>query len=207
VSGFGPTLLVALYIACELIANITAGRAVEVAGISAPGGVFIYALTFTLIDLVNERLGKRGAQRVVLAAFVANLLLALYASLILALPVPSFFNRQDAFLAVLGATPRIIGASLSAYLVSSFIDVEIFAAWKARVGGYKWARVLISNSVSTGVDSAVFVVLAFAGTLPLFPLIVGQYLIKMAVTVCSLPLIYATRFIEVSGGQAEASSN
>lgn len=206
-SGLGPTLLVALYIACELIANITAGRAVEVAGISAPGGVFIYALTFTLIDLVNERLGKRGAQRVVLAAFVANLLLALYASLILALPVPSFFNRQDAFLTVLGATPRIIGASLSAYLVSSFIDVEIFAAWKARVGGYKWARVLISNSVSTGVDSAVFVVLAFAGTLPLFPLIVGQYLIKMAVTVCSLPLIYATRFIEVSGEQAEASSN
>jgi uncharacterized integral membrane protein (TIGR00697 family) len=203
----GPTLLVALYIACELIANITAGRAVEVVGISAPGGVFIYALTFTLIDLVNERLGKRGAQRVILAAFAANLLLALYTSLILALPVPSFFTRQDAFLTVLGATPRIIGASLSAYLVSSFIDVEIFAAWKARVGGYKWARVLLSNAVSTGVDSVVFVALAFAGTLPLLPLIVGQYLIKMAVTVCSLPLIYATRFIEGSGEQAEASSN
>ena len=205
-SGLGPTLLVALYIACELIANITAGRAIDVVGISAPGGVFIYALTFTLIDLVNERLGKRGAQRVILAAFAANILLALYTSLILALPVPSFFTHQDAFRTVLGATPRIIAASLSAYLVSSFIDIEIFAAWKTRVGGYKWVRVLLSNVVSTGVDSIVFVVLAFAGTLPLLPLIEGQYIIKMMITICSLPLIYATRFMEVSGEHAGSSS-
>ena len=91
---------------------------------------------------------------------------------------------------VLGATPRIVGASLIAYLVASLVDAEIFAWWRARVGGYRWARVLVSNAVSTAVDSVVFVTLAFAGVLPILPLVVGQYVVKMVVTVLSLPLIY-----------------
>lgn len=187
------TLLIALYVACELIANITANKPVEILGVSAPGGVFIYALTFTLIDLVNERLGKNGARTVVYSAFGANLLFALYATLIIHLPPPPFFTGQEAFATVLGATPRIVGASLAAYLVSSMVDIEVFAFWKRRVGSHAWARVMASNGVSTAVDSALFVVLAFAGSLPLIPLILGQYAIKMAVTVVSVPLIYLAR--------------
>ena len=194
----GSVLLIALYIACELIANISAAKPVEIWGIVAPGGVFIYALTFTLIDLVNERMGKRGARHVVYAAFAANLLFALYAMLIVALPSPAYYLNAGAFATVLGTTPRIVAASLFSYVVSSLIDVEIFAAWKKRVGRHKWARVLASNSVSTGVDSLLFVVLAFGGNLPLVPLIAGQYLIKMAVTVVSVPLIYATKYAEPS---------
>lgn len=192
----GSTLLISLYIACELIANITASKPVSVFGFVAPGGVFIYALTFTLIDLVNERLGRQGAQRVIYAAFAANTLLALYSMFIIALPSPSYYTNQNAIATVLGSTPRVVAASLLAYLVSSLIDVEIFAAWKRRVGGHKWARVILSNTVSTAVDSALFVTAAFAGTLPLIPLIVGQYLIKMAVTVISVPLIYASKYVD-----------
>jgi queuosine precursor transporter len=197
-NGLAITLIVTLYVACELIANITAGRAVSLFGFTAPGGVFIYALTFTLIDLINERLGKAGAQKVVAGAFAANVLFALYTMLVLALPAPAFFEHGDAFTAVLGATPRIVVASLTAFLVSSLIDVEIFAAWKQRVGGHKWVRVVASNAVSTAIDSALFVAIAFAGLLPLLPLILGQYLIKMAVTVVSIPLIYAIK--DVSAG-------
>lgn len=204
--GIGVPLLIAVYVACELIANISAGRPVEIWGLQAPGGVFIYALTFTLIDLINERLGKVRARHVVLGAFAANLLLALYSALVLSLPAPSYFARQEAFAAVLGATPRIITASLLAYLVSTWIDVEIFAAWKARIGGSAWVRVLTSNAVSTGVDSILFVTIAFAGILPLLPLITGQYLIKMAVTLVSLPLITAARFLGLPDAPAESSS-
>lgn len=203
-NGAGVPLLISLYVACELIANITAGRPLDILGVQAPGGVFIYALTFTLIDLINEKLGKTRARHVVIGAFAANALLALYSALVLALPTPSFFLHHEAFATVLGATPRIISASLFAYLVSSWIDVEIFAAWKARIGGRKWVRVLTSNAVSTGVDSILFVGIAFAGTLPLLPLITGQYVIKMAVTLLSLPLIYATRFLSPAGASGES---
>ncbi len=73
------------------------------------------------------------------------------------------------------------------------MDTEIFAWWRARVGGPKWARVFASNAVSTLIDSILFIGIAFAGVFPVVPLIRGQYLVKMAVTAISLPLIYAVR--------------
>jgi queuosine precursor transporter len=189
------TLAIGLYIACELIANVTAVKPVVLGGLGVvvPAGVFIYALTFTLLDLVNERLGRRGARQVIATAFCANVLLAAYAWLTVWWPAPAFFDGQEAVARVLGATPRIVVASLVAYLIASLLDAELFAWWRARVGGYRWARVLVSNGVSTAVDSGVFVTLAFAGVLPVLPLVAGQYLVKMAVTVVSLPLIYGIR--------------
>jgi len=67
------------------------------------------------------------------------------------------YTHQTAFVLVLGSTPRIVVASLIAYVVSSLIDIEIFSWWKEKVGRHKWARVLASNAVSTFVDSIVFV--------------------------------------------------
>lgn len=189
------TLAIGLYIACELIANVTAVKPIVLGslGVVVPAGVFIYALTFTLLDLIHERLGKRGARQVIGTAFCANLLLAAYAQLTVWWPAPAFFDGQASVARVLGATPRIVGASLIAYLAASLLDAEVFAWWRARVGGYRWARVLVSNAVSTAVDSLVFVTLAFAGVLPVLPLVVGQYVVKMVVTVLSLPLIYGIR--------------
>lgn len=195
---------VGLYIACELIANITAAKPIVVGPIVVPAGVFIYALTFTLLDLVNERLGKLGARRVIATAFCANLLLAGYAQFTVWASAPAFFDGQPAFARVLGATPRIVVASLLAYLGSSLVDAEIFAWWRARIGGFRWVRVLVSNAVSTGVDSVLFVTFAFAGVLPIAPLVVGQYVIKMAVTVASLPLIYLIRGAPPAGGWSAA---
>ncbi len=194
--SFEIILIVSLYIACELIANTTAGKPVALPGnIVVPAAVFIYALTFTLIDLINDRLGKQGARRVVYAAFLANLLLAAYTQIAIWLPPAPFFGAegQAAFTSVLGSTWRVVTASLTAYLVSSLIDVQIFAWWRERVGRYRWARVLASNAVSTLIDSTVFITIAFLGVMPVLPLIAGQYLVKMIVTVISIPLIYTVR--------------
>ena len=193
-------LLIAIYISAELIANITASKPVSVVGITVPAAVFIYALTFTLVDLVNERFGKQGARYVVYAAVAANLLLAGYVKLAAVLPAASFYTGQEAFAAVLGSTPRIVAASLVAYFVSSLIDIEVFSWWRQRVGRHKWARVIASNAVSTLVDSAIFISIAFAGIFPLFELIKGQYIVKMAVTVVSVPLIYLIRDRKREGG-------
>jgi uncharacterized integral membrane protein (TIGR00697 family) len=187
------TILIGLYIACELIANVTASKPVQLGGIVVPAAIFIYTITFTLIDLINESLGKQGAQKVILAAFIANLLLAAYAQLAVALPPAPFYSGQEAFAGVLGSTPRIVFASLTAYLLSSLIDAEIFTFWRARIKGLKWTRVLVSNAISTWVDSVVFITFAFYGTLPIWILIKGQYMIKMAITLLSLPLIYLVK--------------
>ncbi len=201
------TILLGLYIACELIANVTASKPVQLGGIVVPAAIFIYTLTFTLIDLINESLGKSGAQKVILAAFIANLLLAGYAQLAVLLPPAPFYSGQEAFAGVLGSTPRIVFASLTAYLVSALIDAEMFALWRIHVRGPKWARVLASNTLSTWVDSVVFITLAFHGVMPIWPLIKGQYIVKMAITFVSLPLIYLVRSRSGQEGSPSAREN
>ena len=105
------TLAIGLYIACELIANVTSVKPLALGrlGVIVPAGVFIYALTFTLLDLIHERLGKRGARQVIGTAFAANLLLAGYAQLTVSWPAPAFFDGQAAVERVLGSAPRIVG--------------------------------------------------------------------------------------------------
>lgn len=197
------TILIGLYIACELIANVTASKPVQLGGLVVPAAIFIYTLTFTLIDLINESMGKEGARKVILTAFLANLLLAAYVQLAVMLPPAAFYSGQEAFSGVLGSTPRIVFASLTAYLISSLIDAEIFSFWRARVQRLKWTRVLVSNAISTWVDSVIFITFAFYGTMPVWILIKGQYVIKMAITLLSLPLIYLVK----SSGKFGATSS
>lgn len=185
-------IFVCLYVACEIIANVTAGRPVSIFGIVVPSAVFIYTLTFTLVDVIHEIYGKEGSRKVILGAFFANILLAVYTYLVIHLPAPGFFTDAKSYETVFGTTPRIVFASLTAYLISSMVDVEIYHLWKKRVRKAKWSRVLASNSVSTLVDSFVFITIAFAGVMPILPLIAGQYIVKMVITVLSLPLIYTT---------------
>lgn len=187
-------IFVGLYIACEIIANVTAGRPVQLFGIVVPSAVFIYTVTFTLVDVIHEIYGKDGARKVVYGAFLANILLAVYAYLIIHLPAPSFFTEGKAYETVFGATPRIVFASLTAYLISSLVDVEVYHAWKLYIKRFRWSRVLVSNGVSTFVDSCIFITLAFYGVMPVLPLIIGQYVVKMGITLFSLPLIYTTSY-------------
>jgi len=188
-------LLVALYVACELIANVTAAKPVVLPlGLAVPAAVFIYALTFTLVDLINERLGRHGARQAVYAGFAANLLLVAYAQFAICLPAPEWWAGQGAFVATLSSTWRVVAASLTAYLLSSLADVQVFAWWREWVGvRFAWARVLVSNAVSTLIDSTVFVTVAFLGVMPVLPLIAGQYVVKMVMTLVSIPLIYTVR--------------
>jgi uncharacterized integral membrane protein (TIGR00697 family) len=184
-----PIMLAGLYIACELVANITASKISIIGPFAVPAAVYIFTITYTLLDVINRVLGPQEARRIIMVAFVCNALLALYSFLAVALPPAPFWDGQEAFARTLGSTPRIVVASLLAYLVSSHLDVSIYAWLSKRVA--PWARVLVSNGLGLGADTVIFITLAFAGTgVALTSLMLGQYVIKMVVTVISIPLIY-----------------
>lgn len=197
------TYLIGLYVACEVIANISAGKITQFGPFTVPAAIYIFALSFTLIDLINEALGKHGARRVVIAGVAANCALALYSLLVVALPAPPWFAHAQSFRDVFGLAPRIVAASLIAALISGLLDVELFARLRRRVNA-GW-RVVASNALSTLTDSVLFILLAFAGA-PNMPsgvlairalalLILGQYVVKMLVTAVSVPLIYTVHAV------------
>ncbi len=182
-------LLASVYIAAEVIANVTAGRLVQLGPLVLPGAIFIYALTFTLRDAVHAAGGLAVARAVVWGGFLANALLALYGLFVLVLPAPPWFE-DAAYRAVLGQSARVVVASLTAYLVAQLANTYLFEG----IRGGLVAKVSGSNAVAILLDTVVFITLAFAGTsAPLFNMMLGQLLFKFVISLLLLPLVYAVR--------------
>jgi len=183
-------VLTAGYLLCQIIADVTASKMVDLFGIYVPAAVFIYALTFTLRDVVHKQLGKQTAVFMVLTAGVVNVLMAAYFMFTVWLKPAPFWGNQEAYNLILGVVPRVVGASILAEMVSELIDTEVYHRIKHLA---PWKRVLGSNAVSLPIDSLIFVSVAFAGTMPVAALIsvmLGQVLLKSIITVISIPLIY-----------------
>ena len=187
-------LVVAAYVAAQMLADVLSLKIALVAGFSVDAGTFVYPFTFTLRDMVHKLLGRAAARAVIVAAGVVNLAMAgLFAFAAWLPPDPTWLLQRE-FAAVLAPVWRIVVASIVAEIASEFTDTEIYHLWVTRVTRrYQWARVLVSNSVSVPLDSLLFSWGAFGGLLPVatvWSIFWANVLMKGAVTLVSLPGIY-----------------
>ncbi len=181
-----------LFAACLLVSNILASKIMMVGPWSAPAGVLVFPLAYIINDVIAEVWGYRKARLIIWAGFGVNLLAVLFFSLgILATPAP-FYGSQEAFSTVLGNTPRIVAASLLAYLVGSFLNAYIMSRFKVLTRGKGFSiRAVVSTLVGEGADSLIFITVAFAGIFPagvLFTMVLTQAIIKTVYEIAVLPL-------------------
>ena len=101
------------------------------------------------------------------------------------------------FAAILTPVWRIVVASIIAEVVSEMIDTEVYHWWVTRITRkYQWLRVLVSNSISTPVDSLIFCWGAFGLRLPnsvVWSIFFANIILKGMVTLVSLPSIYVVK--------------
>ncbi|MCY4064681.1 MAG: queuosine precursor transporter [Chloroflexi bacterium] len=190
-------IVAVLYVAAQMLADITALRILSIAGLSISGGTLIYPITFTLRDLVHK-VSTAGIARILIFASAAiNLFMALLFWLVAELSADLAVGAQAEFGMVLAPVFRITIASIVAEVVSELIDTEMYEVWVRRYAQrWQWGRVLASNAVSVPVDTALFTVLAFWGVLPtevMLSLFLSNILVKFAVTFVSIPGIYLVK--------------
>ncbi len=189
-------LVVAAYIAAQMLSDIASLKIGLVAGLAVDMGTFIYPITFTLRDVVHKVLGRDNARLLIVAAGVINLFMALYLMWAASVPGDPGWGLQKEFSAILAPVWRIVIASIVAEVFSELMDTEVYHWFVTKVTRKKqWLRVLVSNSVSVPVDNVIFAVGAFAWTLPwavVWQIFVWNLLVKYAMTLLSLPLIYIT---------------
>jgi uncharacterized integral membrane protein (TIGR00697 family) len=187
--------LVALFVTCLIAANITAVKLISLYGLLLPAAIVIFPVSYILGDVLTEVYGFRQARRVIWLGFLCNLIVVAAIWIGLVLPASSFWDGQEAYERILGAAPRILAASFLAYLVGEFANAFVLAKMKiATEGRFLWARTIGSTLVGQGLDSLVFITLAFAGVIPLSALataIVTQWLVKSAYEAAATPLTYA----------------
>lgn len=187
-------LVTAIFVTCLITANITAVKLVGIFGLVLPAAVIIFPISYIFGDVLTEVYGYRQARRVIWLGFFCNLIAVVAIWVGQILPAASFWDGQAAYEHILGYTPRLLIASFLAYLVGEFVNSFVLAKMKIATGGrWLWTRTIGSTLVGQGLDSLVFITLAFAGTIPLTALasaIVTQWLAKSVYEAAVTPLTY-----------------
>ncbi|MGI9274305.1 MAG: queuosine precursor transporter [Endozoicomonas sp.] len=184
-------MIFSLFFAGMAIAAVLASKIILIAGYAVPAGVLAYAITFACTDIVGEAYGEKTARNMVLAGFVAMVVVTGLIHLAIAWPAAPFWDGQANYEQVLGSSSRIILASLVAYLCSQTLDIWIFSRLrKATNGKHLWLRNNLSTFSSQLIDSAIFVTVAFYGVFPISEMIIGQWIVKMIIAAIDTPLVY-----------------
>ena len=186
--------IVAVFITCLITANIVAVKLVDVFGFVLPAGTIIFPIGYIFGDVLTEVYGYRQARRVIWLGFFCNFIVVVAIWIGQLLPSASFWDGQKAYERILGYTPRLLVASFLAYLVGEFANSFVLAKMKiATKGRWLWTRTIGSTLVGEGLDSLVFMILAFVGTIPMVALlwaILTQWLVKSAYEAVATPFTY-----------------
>ena len=189
-----PFVAVAVFfVTAFVVSNVIAVKLVEVSGRVFPAGLVIFPLSYLLADVLTEVYGFRAARAVIWLGFGCNLVALGAIQAAIHLPPADFWPNQAAYEDVLGFTWRIFLASLAAYLVGELANAFVLAKMKIATGGrFLWSRTIGSTIVGEGLDSLVFVTVAFAATgTPLADPILTTWAIKVAYETAATPLTYA----------------
>jgi uncharacterized integral membrane protein (TIGR00697 family) len=184
----------AFFVTALVVSNVIAVKLVDVAGQVFPAGLVLFPLAYLLGDVLTEVYGFRAARAVIWLGFACNLLAVVAIQAAIALPAADFWeDRQAAYEDVLGPTGRILAASFAAYLVGEFANAAVLARMKvATRGRWLWSRTIGSTVVGQGLDSLVFVTVAFAGTgADLANPVLTTWAIKVGWETAATPLTYA----------------
>lgn len=189
--------LTLLFVVCLVISNIiTAKQVLLPFGITMTAAVFIFPITYILSDVFSEVYGYKWSRLTCYLAFAANVFAVAVFTLAIKTPAPDYWMNQAAFETVLGSTPRVLGASLLAFLVGDLVNDKVFKKMKEKhPNDHKGfgLRAILSSFLGELADSLIFLPLAFLGEMPLETLaimMVCQVSIKTGYELVILPVTH-----------------
>jgi hypothetical protein len=187
-------MLSVFFVSVLLISNIASTKIVSLGWFSFDGGTLLFPLSYIFGDILTEVYGYKKSREVIWLGFFSALMMSIIFIIVGKLPPALDWNNQTAYDAILGATPRIVIASLIAYTCGSFSNSFILAKMKLWTkGAHLWARTVGSTVVGEFVDSSLFILIAFSGLMPtsmLVTLIISNYIFKTLIEVVFTPLTY-----------------
>ena len=179
-------------VTCLITANIIAVKIISFGPVILPAAVLIFPLNYIFGDIITEVYGYRWARRIIWLGFGCNLIFVCFSWIGGLLPAAAVWDNQAAYDTILGYTPRLLLASFTGYLVGEFVNSILMARLKvATRGRWLWLRTISSTLVGEGLDTTLFIIIAFIAT-PVFTplLILYHWSAKVILEVLATPLTY-----------------
>jgi uncharacterized integral membrane protein (TIGR00697 family) len=187
-------IITGLFVAVLLISNIASTKIVQLWKFSFDGGTILFPISYIFGDILTEVYGYSQSRKVIWIGFLSALLMSLTLGLVALLKPAAGWQYQDAYMKILGQTPRIVTASLVAYFAGEFSNSFVLAKMKIMTKGrWLFTRTIGSTIVGEGIDTLIFVTIAFFGLYSnrlLFIIIVSNYVFKVSFEVVLTPLTY-----------------
>lgn len=185
-------VIIAVFITCLITANIIAVKIISIGSFVLPAAIFVFPINYIFGDILTEVYGYKTARKVIWLGFACNLIFVFFAWIGQIIPPASFWEGQEAYKSILGYTPRLLAASLAGYLVGEFVNSIIMARMKVVTKGrWLWMRTISSTIFGEGLDTAIFITLAFIGT-PNFAaiMIFNHWVSKVGIEIILTPVTY-----------------
>lgn len=188
-------LIMAAFVTLLLCSNlIGAAKVCHIWGISFGGTLIFFPITYLFGDILTEVYGYKRSRKVVWTGFGAMGFASFVSWLILALPPAETWNHQAELELIFGQTPRLVAASLIAYLIGELANSYVLAKMKIMTQGkWLWTRIVGSTIVGEAIDSVIFYPLAFFGVWPtklLLSVMATSYVFKVIWETLMTPLTY-----------------
>ena len=181
-----------LFNVCLITSNLLEIKMVEVMGITVTAGLLVFPISYIINDCLTEVWGFRKARLIIWSGFAMNFFVVGVGYLAAHLPAPDFWQGEEHFRYVFSFAPRIVAASMLAFLSGSFFNAYVMSRMKVLHRGKHFSlRAILSTIVGESVDSLIFFPLAFGGTMPIremLMLMLVQILLKTLYEVIVLPI-------------------
>lgn len=185
-------LLGVLFNVCLIASNLLETKVIQVGGVTATAGLIVFPVSYIINDCIAEVWGLKKARLIIWSGFAMNFLVVAFAQLAIMLPAAPFWEGEAGFNFVFGMAPRIVMASLCAFLVGSFLNAYVMSRMKiASRGRHFSVRAMVSTLVGESADSILFFPIAFGGMIPaeeLLVMIFTQAVLKSLYELLVLPL-------------------
>lgn len=187
-------IITVFFVAVLIISNIASSKITKLGPFSFDAGTILFPLSYIFGDILTEVYGYARARRVIWLGFGATLLMGVVFIIVGKLPPAPDWTFQNDYMNILGLTPRIVAASLIAFFAGSFSNSFVLA--KAKIltkGRYLWIRTIGSTLVGEGIDTLLFVAIAFLGVFPaslFWTLVISNYIFKVLVEIAFTPITY-----------------
>lgn len=196
---FGRLGLYIVIISNLLLANLQVMKIVEIFGITATLGNVLYASVFLSTDILSEMYGKRAAYKGVLMGFFALIMMVIFLQFALVFEPAPEDKVHESMKVLFNFMPRVVTASLIAYIISQSHDIWSFHFWREMTKGkFLWLRNNASTLVSQFIDSVVFTTIAFYGLFSFnvfLQILFTTYIFKVIVAGTDTPFIYLAKRI------------
>jgi uncharacterized integral membrane protein (TIGR00697 family) len=182
-----------LFSVCLLTSNLLATKAIQIFGITATAGLFIFPISYILNDCIVEVWGYSKMKMVIWTGLGANILLIVCSQIAIHLPAaPWWIVHEEGFNFVFGLAPRIVLGSLCAFAGGSLINAAIMHHMKRKHGDARFSlRAMLSTLAGEALDSAIFFPIAFGGIMPwsvILIMVISQTFMKSAGEAIILPI-------------------